>query len=78
MVGRSQKPNGAYAAKKRIPDDVRDEYRDRHGQYHVAKFHAPAGTKPDEAKRRFSAWLSEVEDAAKMGPACTLARAAPS
>jgi hypothetical protein len=61
MVTLRQKSNGAFAAKKRIPDDVRDEYRQLHGQYHVAKFYAPPGTKPHEAKRLFGEWLAEVE-----------------
>jgi hypothetical protein len=43
--------SGRYLARGRIPADVRDEYGRRFGKNFEAKFSAPAGTKPADAKR---------------------------
>jgi len=61
MATLSQDSKGNYRARKRLPDDVRDEYGRLYGQRFEAKFFAPASTKPHEAKRLFGEWLSEVE-----------------
>ena len=50
---------GAYAARIRIPKDVRDEYGARFGKRHEAKFHAPASTSPGNAKRLYGEWLAQ-------------------
>ena len=42
--------SGAFAARKAIPTDVRDE-----------KLRVPAGVSPHEAKARYGEWLAEIE-----------------
>jgi integrase len=61
MVQLRQDSKGNYSARKRLPDDVRDEYGRRHGQRFEAKFSAPASTKPQAAKQLFNEWLAETE-----------------
>jgi hypothetical protein len=61
MVNLQQDRKGNYRARKRLPDDVRDEYQRLYGARHEAKFSAPKTTKSHEAKRAFWDWLSEVE-----------------
>jgi hypothetical protein len=61
MVDLSQDAKGNYRARKRIPDDVRDEYGRLYGQSHEAKFFRPASTSTHEAKQQFRDWLNEVE-----------------
>ena len=61
MVSLTQDSKGNYRARKRLPDDVREEYGHLHGPRFEAKFFARASTKPHEAKRLFGEWLSDVE-----------------
>jgi hypothetical protein len=61
MASLTQDENGNYRSRKRLPDDVRDEYGRLHGARHEAKFFAPKTTKSHEAKRLFGDWLAEVE-----------------
>jgi integrase len=61
MVKLQQDSNGNYRARKRLPDNVREEYGRLYGARHEAKFFAPKSTKSHEAKRLFGEWLAEVE-----------------
>ncbi len=61
MVKLRQDGNGNYAARKRLPDDVREEYGRLHGPRFEAKFFASAATKPQVAKQLFNDWLAEAE-----------------
>jgi hypothetical protein len=61
MVKLQQDGNGNYRARKRLPDDVREEYGRLYGARYEAKFFAPKTTKAHEAKRLFGDWLAEVE-----------------
>src|SRR5689334_19478402 len=54
-------PDGSYRLRKRLPDDVREQYARLYGPKYEAKLTLPAGTKPQEAKQRFGEWLAEVE-----------------
>ena len=60
MASLTQNSNGKYTARKRLPDDVREEYGRLYGAYYEAKFTAPAGTKRYEAERLFHEWQAEV------------------
>ena len=60
MVTISQDAKGNFTARKRLPDDVREEYARRHGQRFEAKFFAAASTGAPEAKRLFREWETEV------------------
>src|SRR3974390_824019 len=48
MVTLRQDKRGNYTARKRLPNDVRDEYGRLYGPRIEAKFYAPASTKPQE------------------------------
>jgi hypothetical protein len=61
MVTLVRGPDGAYRARKRLPNDVREEYGRQYDARHEAKFFRPANTKPHEAKRDFGEWIAEVE-----------------
>ena len=61
MVGLKRSSNGSWSARKRIPDDVRDEYAALYGPRLEAKFYAPVGTAAPTAKQQFSEWLAEIE-----------------
>jgi hypothetical protein len=61
MVRLRQDGVGNYVARKRLPDDVREEYGRLYGAHHEAKFSAPKSTKSHEAKQRFGEWIAEVE-----------------
>ena len=61
MVTLRQDTKGNFSARKRLPDDVRQEYGRRHGQRLEAKFFAAAMTGPAEAKRLFREWENEVD-----------------
>ena len=61
MVTLRQDTKGNFSARKRLPDDVRDEYGRRHGQRFETKFFALANTGSAEAKRLFREWENEVE-----------------
>jgi hypothetical protein len=52
MVSLRQDTKGNFSARKRLPNDVRDEYGRRHGQRFEAKFFAAASTGAAEAKDR--------------------------
>ena len=65
MVTLRQDTKGNFSARKRLPDDVRDEYGRRHGQRFEVKFFATASKGAGEAKRLFRDWEAEVE--AKIG-----------
>ena len=60
MVALTRDKNGAWHARKRIPNAVRDEFHHLYGQRHEAKFFAE-GTTPDrEARQLFNEWLAEM------------------
>ncbi len=61
MVGLKRNANGSWGARKRLPDDVREEYAALYGPRLEAKFHAAAGKDPHDLKRQFGDWLAEVE-----------------
>jgi len=61
MASLTQDSRGNYKARKRLPDDVRDEYGRLYGARYEAKFFAPKTTKTHEAKRLYGDWLAEVE-----------------
>jgi hypothetical protein len=60
MVKLRQDSTGKYIARKRLPDDVREEYGRRHKAHHEAKFSAPASDGPHVAKQKFREWDAEV------------------
>jgi len=55
MVKLQHDSNGNYRARKRLPDNVREEYGRLYGARHEAKFFAPKSIKSHEAKRLFPA-----------------------
>jgi integrase len=61
MVSLRQDTKGNFRSRKRLPEDVRDEYGRRHGQRFEAKFFAAAKTGVAEAKRLFREWEDEVD-----------------
>ncbi|MGZ5867843.1 MAG: hypothetical protein ACXWKC_20955, partial [Xanthobacteraceae bacterium] len=61
MASLIRSKSGAYAARKGIPKDVREEYLKLYGQAWEALFLAPAGLSHAEAKARHGEWLSEIE-----------------
>jgi hypothetical protein len=61
MVGLKQNSNGSWSARKRLPNDVREEYAALYGPRLEAKFYAAVGTKPALAKQEFNEWLAETE-----------------
>ncbi len=83
MVKLQRDSNGNYRARKRLPDDVREEYGRLYGARHEAKFFAPNSSKSHEAKRLFGDWVAEVEGriaairAERDGTGRTLTRAEP-
>ena len=54
MVSLRQDGRGNFSARKRLPDDVREEYSRRYGQRFEVKFYAAANTGAAEAKRQVS------------------------
>jgi hypothetical protein len=60
MVKLRQDSTGKYLARKRLPDDVREEYGRRYNARHEAKFSAPASDGPHVAKQKFREWDAEV------------------
>ena len=60
MVKLRQDSTGKYLARKRLPDDVREEYGRRYKAHHEAKFSAPASDGPHVAKQKFREWDAEV------------------
>jgi integrase len=61
MASLAQDSKGNYKARKRLPDDVRDEYGRLYGARYEAKFFAPKTSKAHEVKRLYGNWLAEVE-----------------
>ena len=61
MVKLRQDTNGNFVARKRLPDDVREEYGRRYGARHEAKFSASARVGPQAAKQKFREWDIEVD-----------------
>jgi hypothetical protein len=61
MVSLSQDNKGKYRARKRLPDDVREEYGRLYGARHEAKFSAPNDLTKQEAIRRYGEWVAEIE-----------------
>jgi integrase len=60
MVTLRQDSRGNYSARKRIPDDVREEYGRLYRARFEAKFSAPASVGLQEAQRRFREWEAKV------------------
>jgi hypothetical protein len=60
MVSLRQDTKGNFSARKRLPDDVREEYGRRYGQRVEAKFFAPASEGAANAKQEFRNWEAEV------------------
>jgi hypothetical protein len=60
MVKLRQDNNGNYIARKRLPDDVRDEYGRLHKARFEAKFFARASVGANAAKQKFREWDAEV------------------
>jgi len=60
MVRLRQDRNGNYIARKRLPDDVWDEYGRLHKARFEAKFFAHASVGPNAAKQKFREWDAEV------------------
>lgn len=61
VAGLKRVRNGAFKARKALPEDVRDAYAGLYGQRWEAIFWAPAGTHPDRVKLLHVEWLVEVE-----------------
>jgi hypothetical protein len=61
MVSLRQDTKGNFSARKRLPDDVREEYGERYGQRFEAKFFTAANTGAAEAKRLFREWENGVD-----------------
>jgi integrase len=59
MVKVTQDSNGNFRARKRLPDDVREEYGRRFGQRFEVKFYAAASDR--DARQRFRDWDTEVD-----------------
>jgi integrase len=51
---------GNFKSRKRLPDDIRDEYGRLYGARYEAKFFAPASTSRHEATKLFGEWLAEI------------------
>jgi hypothetical protein len=60
MVSLRQDTKGNFSARKRLPNDVREEYGRRHGARFEAKFSAPATVGAHAAKQMFRDWETEV------------------
>ena len=61
MAGLKQDSKGNYRARKRLPDDVREEYGRLYGARYEAKFFAPKTLTRQDATRRYGEWLADVE-----------------
>ena len=59
-VSLRQDTNGNFRARKRLPDDVREEYGQRYGQRREAKFFAFAKSGTAAARQLFRDWEAEV------------------
>jgi hypothetical protein len=61
MVSLRRDSNGNFIARKRLPDDVRAEYGQRHKARYEAKFFARASLGKQIAQERFHLWAAEVD-----------------
>ncbi|MFY9771267.1 MAG: hypothetical protein WBG18_20595 [Xanthobacteraceae bacterium] len=61
MVSLRQDSKGNYIARKRLPDDVREDYGQLYGARFEAKFFARASVGKQVAQQKFHLWASEVE-----------------
>jgi len=61
MVKLRRSKSGAFAVRKGIPEDVRDEYQRLYGQRWEVQFYSEAGRPLSDAKARFNDWLAEHE-----------------
>ena len=59
MPSLKQTPDGAFKARKRIPDDVREDFGRLHGQRYEVKLFIEPGTKKHVAQQRYGEWLAE-------------------
>ena len=60
MVTLRQDTKGNFSARKRLPDDAREDYGRRYGQRLEAKFFAAANKGAAKAKQEFRDWETEV------------------
>ena len=60
MVTLRQDTKGNFSARKRLPNDIREEYGHRYGARLEAKFSAPATVGAQAAKQMFRDWETEV------------------
>lgn len=61
MAGLKRTSTGAYAARKVIPEDIRQAYAAKYGNAWEEKFRLDAGVSEHEARARFGEWLADVE-----------------
>jgi len=61
MVTLRQDSRGNYFSRKRLPDDVREEYGRRHNARYEAKFFARTSLGKQIAQERFHLWATEVD-----------------
>ena len=61
MASLTQDTKGNYRARKRLPDDVREDYGRLYGARFEAKFFAPKTLTKQDATKRYGEWLAEVE-----------------
>jgi hypothetical protein len=61
MVSLRQDSKGNFIARKRLPDDVREDYGQLYGARFEAKFFARASVGKQVAQQKFRQWATEVE-----------------
>jgi len=61
MVSLRRDSNGNFIARKRLPDDVREDYGQLYGARFEAKFFARASVGKQIAQQKFRQWATEVE-----------------
>ena len=61
MVTPRQDSKGNYILRKKLPDDVREDYGRLYGARHEAKRSVPAGTEPHIVKQLAGEFIAEVE-----------------
>ena len=61
MVKLRRDTRGNYVARKRLPDDVKEEYGRQYGACFEAKKTRPASTERKQAERLFHEWLADVD-----------------
>jgi hypothetical protein len=65
MASLQRTSSGAYKSRKRIPDDVRADYKRLYGQALEAKFYLAPGATEGRARQRHAEWLAEHEGRVK-------------